>query len=109
MIYIGNAFSLSMLDPSRDEYGIYVTRLTIEDVIDLLENNVFESVVGHQSTADVLTQLLGIDIEMNRKMLKLTRGDTLIVFQLMTRLPEGKILSQEELENLDYTFYLVEI
>ncbi len=54
-------------------------------------------------------RLLGIEIEANRIPIKLSEGDVLIVFQLLERLPEGKVLSEEELKKLKYKFYKVEI
>jgi hypothetical protein len=32
-----------------------------------------------------------------------------LVFQLRTRLPEGKILSEEELKQVEYDFYFVSL
>jgi hypothetical protein len=59
-----------------------------------------QSAIGHQSTADVLSKLLDMEIPVNRTEIKLKRGDILIVFQLATRLPEGQVLSKEEVMEL---------
>jgi len=46
---------------------------------------------------------------MNRLSIKLKEDDVLFVFQLLARLPEGKILTAEELETLPYKFYKIQI
>jgi len=66
------------------------------------------SAVGHESTAKLLSQLLGIEIPVNRIEIKIEYGDKLIVFQLLQRLPEGKVLSEEELRQLQFRFLIVE-
>ena len=45
----------------------------------------------------------------NRVPIKLQKKDRLIVFQLLTRLEEGKVLSDEELMRLPHKFYVVEV
>lgn len=48
------------------------------------------SIVGHQSTADIFTDILDRPIACNRETLTLTRGDVLLVGQYVgPRLPEG--------------------
>jgi len=114
-MYIANAFSLAML--REDKAGEQNALLEIRDlgkdvskVKKLIENseNVI-SVVGHESTAELLSKLLEMEIKADRKSIKIRHGDGVIVFQLMQRLPEGKILSTEELQNLDFKFFLVSI
>ena len=97
-IYLANAFSLSMLPPKK-EFELHIREIDINEVKEWLKLK-FTSVIGHEATASVLSQLLGIQIPVNRIQIKLEHGDILIVFQLMTRLPEGKILTREELEQL---------
>ena len=95
--FLANAFSLNMLKlPSA---VLYVKEVGISDVKELLAKE-FISAIGHEATADVLSQLLGIQIPVNRIPIKLENGDTVIVFQLLQRIPEGKILSKEELQQL---------
>jgi hypothetical protein len=76
-----------------------VRPLTIDKVKDMLKDG-FESVIGHQATADVLSALLDIDIPVNRTNIELKYGDKLIVFQLNVRLAEGQVLSREEVFDL---------
>ena len=104
-VYIANAFSLNMIDPP----GLF---LVYEEKLEWIKEIIaggFESAVGHESTAKLLSQLLGVNVPANRQEIKLKYGDKLIVFQLMQRLPEGKILDEEELKKIGYRFLIVEI
>jgi uncharacterized protein YbcI len=67
------------------------------------------SAVGHEATANLLSSILGENVSYNRVPIKLANGDAVIVFQLLTRLEEGKILTEAELWNLKYKFYLVRV
>jgi len=104
-IFVSNAFSLSML--TNLPANIRVREVSLEDVKEFLKENSFISAVGHQATADVMSRLLGIQIPFNRIQVTLKEGDVLIVFQLMTRLEEGKILSEQELSQLQFKFLVV--
>jgi hypothetical protein len=106
-VYIANAFSLNMLD--EKEALIYVKEITLDEVKNILNENDFVSAIGHQSTSQVLSQILGINIEMNRIQIKLQENDEIIIFQLQTRLEEGKVLSEDELKQLQYKFYLIKM
>ncbi len=95
-VYVSNAFSLSMLNPLPPEgRTIKVRPLTLEEVKSLLQEG-FESAVGHQGTADILTTLLGLPVEARRVAISLSPGDKLVVFQLAVRLGEGQVLTAEE-------------
>ncbi len=107
MIFVSNAFSLSML--TNDETTIKVRKVSTEEVKNLLNKGEFTSAVGHSSTAEVMSKLLNIPVPANRIQIKLQKGDTLIVFQLMKRLEEGKILSEEEIKQLPYTWFVVQV
>jgi len=106
MIYLTNSFSLGMIQDS--EITLKVSELGIETVKNLLKGQ-FTSAVGHTSTAEVLKSLLDIEVPSNRVSIKLVKNDTLIVFQLLVRIEEGKILSREEILKLPFKFYLVEV
>jgi hypothetical protein len=95
-IYFANAFSLSMLEWPAD---VRVEPVSVEEVKSLLAQG-FTSAVGHESTARVFSSQIGIDIPVNRIAIKLNTNDILIVGQVMTRLPEGRVLSEEELRSV---------
>ena len=73
----------------------------------LAENPDFISAVGHESTAEILTTLLGITIPMNRTAIKMQVRDRAIVFRLKARPAEGKILNISEIEQIGYEFGLL--
>jgi hypothetical protein len=69
-------------------------------IVEVSENNVFsmlvdkqkeyKSIVGHQDTADIIQQLLCLDIPFNRETIKLVKKDILVVAQYNgPRLEEG--------------------
>ena len=83
---------------------VIVQRLIgIEEVKQLLANG-FVSVVGHQSTAEIMSQILGITVVYNRQTIFLEPGDQAICFVLKTRPPEGRVLTAEELQQLGFYF-----
>jgi hypothetical protein len=63
-----------------------------------------QSAVGHQSTCDILSKLLAIDVPLNRIEYKQQTGETALVFKLKGRPEEGKILTLEEIEKIGYQF-----
>ena len=86
--------------------GRYVLKKTdIEAVKNIIKNKFFISAIGHESTAQILSKLLGIQIKVNRINYKHNFSDMCIVFKLRERIPEGKILTIEEIEKIGYDFY----
>jgi hypothetical protein len=69
----------------------------------------FTSAVGHQSTAEVISTLLGIDVSVNRITVEPQVGDILVCFKLKQRAPEGVILSKEQLESLGYEWFSMKL
>jgi hypothetical protein len=63
-----------------------------------------QSAIGHQATADILSELLGVPVEMNRIAYVQPVGHMAIVFKLKGRVPEGTILSREQIEAMGYDF-----
>lgn len=85
--YISNAFSASMLD--RRIQGS-TTPFVLTPAHDPFLPNEFISAVGHEQTAQLFSNLLGVRIETNRVSIHLHRGDKLLVGQYTgPRLPEG--------------------
>ena len=58
------------------------------------------SAIGHEGTAAIISELCGFPISVNRVAITLQPGDVLLVFQLLTRLPEGKVLTAQEVQQL---------
>lgn len=73
-----------------------------------LVNYPFTSAVGHSSTAEVISTLLGVEVPSNRISLHDLEVDTqFLCFKLKERAPEGKILSKEEIEEIGYEWKLL--
>ena len=91
MNYIGNAFSLGMLDGLADsDVNIHCHMLSVEEACDWVRENNPVSCVGHLDTANLFSNLLGREVVMNRVSTSLAVGDTLLVGQYNgPRLPEG--------------------
>ena len=84
-IFLGNAFSLQMLDTTSSAM-VQVTPVSVDEVAAAD----FVSVVGHPDTANVLTDKLQKDVAFNRTSVRLQKGDILYVAQVTGgRLPEG--------------------
>jgi hypothetical protein len=95
----------SIITNDEGEYSIKL--ISLEKARQLVQENETLSAVGHQSTADILTKLLGIPVLMNRIMFQQEVGQAAIVFKLNGRPEEGKILSREEIEKIGYKFQLL--
>jgi len=110
-VYLTNTFSIAML-PTK-EVQINFKPIKFEEAKRILETKNVISYISHQSTAQVLSELLKREIPLNRSNLKLNKGDTLIVFQIYQRPKEGQIFSVEELRDIlekgNYGFWKVEV
>ena len=67
-----------------------------------------ESAIGHQSTAELFSSILDKPIPVNRISIKLEHGEIALLGSVGSRLPEGKILSKEEIAKVDTKWYLVQ-
>jgi len=100
MMYIMNT-------PILTDWGEYkFSKISLEEVKSFL-NGDFISAIGHEGTASLMTRLTGIEMPANRIQVKMAVGDQAIVFRVLTRLPEGKVLSEEELQTIPYEFGLL--
>jgi len=89
-----------------DRHGkiVLVQRIVSTQEAKQLLSNGFISAVGHQSTAEIMSVVLGIPVPYNRVQVYLEPGDEAVCFVLRTRLPEGRVLSKEELQQLGFYF-----
>jgi hypothetical protein len=67
------------------------------------------SAVGHESTANIISAILRVNVPVNRISVTPVKGDQMVCFKLKQRAPEGKILSETEIEYLGYEFFLMEL
>lgn len=92
-MYVANSFSLNMLADLSRSYVISVIPLSKERVIDTLSHEEIVSAVGHEDTAAIFSDVLGLEIPMNRQTLVLKKKDQVIVGQYCgPRRPEGERL-----------------
>jgi hypothetical protein len=82
---------------------------TLADALTLVEiySEDITSAIGHESTAQVLTELLGITVPVNRIEYSHKLEDVCLCFKLKGRPPEGKILTVEEVKAIGYDFYTI--
>lgn len=109
MIYICNSFTISMLNNINDDITLSIKRVNIDTVKEIVANNEVISAIGHNSTVEVVNKLLGTNFTMNRIQISMNSDDLLIVFQLLVRLEEGRILDSNELMNLPTSWFIVRI
>jgi hypothetical protein len=96
-------------------YGTFCyERLSLDEARQLVrefqqQGKTIRSAIGHQSTADLLSRLLGFPVPVNRTEFEQTRDDAALIFKPKKRVSEGQILSREELEALGYEFGLLRL
>jgi len=94
--------------PVLTDWGAYSFRKLEEgEATTLLKEKPFVSAVGHEATASFLSWLTGISIPVNRVAVHMKAGDRAVVFRVLMRLPEGKVLSEEELKRVPFEFGLL--
>ncbi len=100
-VYLTNSFTLSMIMPDLLSSGVVIKAdpISLEEVKALIAGG-FVSAVGHESTAKVLSSLLGTEVPFNRAQIAITGEDIIVSFQFMVRLPEGKVLGEDEVITL---------
>lgn len=83
--------------------------ISLEEVKSLISsNNGFTSGIGHQSTANIISSLIGADVPMNRINVYMEQGDKALCFKLDKRPEEGSILSVEQIQELGFSWKLLE-
>lgn len=108
-----NAFSVNMLENPRNEYGstsVYFQRVTLIRAQSMLEVHGVESAIGHPSTAAVLSRRLGMEIPVNRVDVRLGSKERALLAQItLPRLAEGEVLSEQQLDQTEVKFYVVDV
>ena len=120
MKYLANAFSLGMIDFLHGSDGtclgstLEVSALTLDLAKIWTSKNDWDSIVGHEDTARLLTSMLDTKVEVHRVSTSLQHGDKVLVAQYNgPRLPErAKSLpegSKSLPEGSKIRWYLVEL
>jgi len=71
------------------------------------ENKEIVSAVGHQATAEVMSEILEFTVEKKRLNFSQNIDEAALIFKLKTRAEEGEILSRAEIEEIGYEFGLL--
>lgn len=99
-MYLLTAFSLNMI-----ELPAYVRfqEVSEDDVKFHLQQMKFISAAAHESTAELLSERLGVEIQFNRIDIQLKHGDEAFIAQF-PRPKEGQVYSEEEIRDLSLKF-----
>jgi hypothetical protein len=109
MLYIINSLIVPIDFDKYPSVTVTLRKVTVEEAKALLFNQNFVSAVGHEATAQLLTRLFGVTIQFNRITVFMQPGDKALHFFLKTRIPEGKVLTEDELRRLDFWLILSEV
>lgn len=102
MLYLMNT---TMMPNSQGTYKC--SPVSLQEAKELVKSP-FISAVGHHTTAELMSEVLGTAIPFNRMTIILEHDDKMLCFKLKPRLGEGVILSsKEDLEALGYDFVLI--
>ena len=94
--------------PVLTDYGEYrFGPLDVAGAKEWLARGDVVSAVGHKGTAEVMSAVLGAEVPVNRVSVKMDQGDEALVFRLLTRLEEGRVLSAQELSVLPFELGLL--
>ena len=89
--------------------GLYrIKDIKLETAKNYIKQNGFISAIGHEATAEIMSDLFEIKIPMNRIQFQQEVGQWAIVFKLNQRPPEGEVLERKELERIGYSFKIME-
>jgi len=100
--YLINVFSINMLN----EFPVNITidRIDKDEFCLNLEMRSEEgelvNAIGHDSTVNLVNKLCEVQLQKNRIEVKMQKGDTALIIMIAERLPEGKVLSNEEIEDM---------
>lgn len=103
-------FLNSLITPFEGkEAQFIIKRISAEEAKEIIKNaKEIVSAIGHSSTAQILSVLLGIQVQTNRIQIYFAPGDEGIVITLKTRLPEGKVIQDAtELERIGYELFYI--
>lgn len=102
MLYIMNS-------PILTSYGEWCFEgpLSVDSAKELIANEPFISAIGHEGSAQFLSQLLERPFEVNRIRAELKPADRALVLRINERLPEGVVLTAEQVRTLPFELGLL--
>jgi len=98
--------------PVVTDFGIYVfapldLACAREIAVTADHRGVFVSAIGHEPTAQLISELLDLEIKAQRIEITQQPNEIAIVFRLKSRIREGHLLSIEEIGEIGYDFGLL--
>jgi len=109
MLFVLNSLIVPINFQKHPQAFIKLKTITIEEAKILVKTKPFVSAVGHAATAEVLSTVLETPIPVNRAQVFLEPGDRALHFVLSVRLPEGQVLTKDELMKLPFQLVLSEV
>jgi len=98
----------SLITPFKGENAnFFIEKIDLEKAKLFLPKN-FISAVGHQATAELISNLLEVEIKVNRVQVFFEIGDEALAFVPRERLPEGKVLTKEELLKIPLDIFFIQ-
>ena len=89
--------------------GLYsIKDIDIDTAKKYVKQNGFISAIGHEATAEIMSDLFEMNIPMNRIQFHQEIGQIAIVFKLNERPPEGDVLDRAELERVGFCLKIME-
>ena len=84
MLYLTNGLSVHMLEDmcEGDFRDLRISRISHVEAQGILRSNAFKSYFGHKDSAEILEKVLRVDIPYNRNLLRLRKGDIMIIATL---------------------------
>ena len=84
-----------------------VTSILPHEAAEFPPNMPWTSAVGHQSSAEAMSAVLGISVPVNRITVVPKPGDKFLCLKLNSRPPEGVVLDREQMEQIGYSWALM--
>ena len=109
MIFILNTLAVPVDFSMYPSVFVRFTKISVDQAKDIISKNQFVSAVGHEATAKLLSNLLGVEVPVSRREVFMEPGDKAIHFRLKARLPEGAVLGVEQLEKIGFELVLSEV
>jgi hypothetical protein len=81
---------------------------SLETVKSIFKECEVVSAIGHESTSNVVSAIVGVPVIMNRINVSMAVDDVMVAFKLNQRVPEGVILTADEIEKIGYSFKIIE-
>lgn len=86
-----------------------VRDISVDEFKALIATRPFKSYIGHVGTAEVLSEMLGQSVPMNREAFKQQVGQLAVALTLKGRAPEGSIFDYEMVQKIGYELKTIQL